>query len=562
MMKEEKESIEKIDNEQHVKKNKKGKVFLILAIIMIAFIILVISLYFYLKIYTTPKNVVVEDNESHKIDITWEHPSNNYNYLIVISSKEFSGEDVINNLKENKTLSDDYQVIEVKDDKKITVDSVLSDTDYFISVIAYYEINGITIYSNSSDIVKKHTEAIELSAVNDFVAEEIKDKSIKLKWDSLELEEKNFDNTDIEISYKLFSIDSDNNSAEIASDIKENEYIISDLEPFARYRYKIVANAVIDGKNITSEGSEEIEVITKGEGVPKLTAKSNGTSSIIISWDKYKNINVKNDDGSTPTVTYTIYGADSKDGKYKVLSEKIKSTSYTESNLSENKTRYYYVIAKIEINNNKYESMKSNIVNATTDKIIITNNSNVSNNNSTSSESSSNKTSTTSGASSNKTSTSSGSSSNKPSSNKSQSNNSGSGTSNNSSSSSKLTKAQKEAQARAVAKKIARSITGSTDLEKVSKAAQAVSGYYYQGVHKESGEDYATAYGVFIKGESSCAGCTRALGMVLEEMGYSWKHVNENQWTHQWVIVTMDGKVGYADGQVGWAGYGTHPYGG
>ena len=47
--------------------------------------------------------------------------------------------------------------------------------------------------------------------------------------------------------------------------------------------------------------------------------------------------------------------------------------------------------------------------------------------------------------------------------------------------------------------------------------------------------------------------------MVLEEMGYQWTHANENAWTHQWVILYMDGQIGYADGQVGWAGYGTHP---
>lgn len=126
-----------------------------------------------------------------------------------------------------------------------------------------------------------------------------------------------------------------------------------------------------------------------------------------------------------------------------------------------------------------------------------------------------------------------------------------------------LTAAEKDSQARAVAQSIANSIMAqgyATDLEKVQAAATAVSGYYYQGVHVESGPDYYTPYGVFIKGESSCAGCTRALGLVLSYMGYSWSHANENQWTHQWVIVNnMDGQVGYADGQVGWAGYGAHP---
>lgn len=96
-------------------------------------------------------------------------------------------------------------------------------------------------------------------------------------------------------------------------------------------------------------------------------------------------------------------------------------------------------------------------------------------------------------------------------------------------------------------------------MEMVVSASEMVSSYYRKGVHKESGLDYSTAYGVFIKGESSCAGTTRALGMVLEYLGFKWTHANENLWTHQWVIVTMDGQVGYADGQVGWAGYGKHP---
>ena len=148
--------------------------------------------------------------------------------------------------------------------------------------------------------------------------------------------------------------------------------------------------------------------------------------------------------------------------------------------------------------------------------------------------------------------------------NSNQSNNNNSNSSNNNNNnqtqpSGELTAKEKEAQARVIAREIARSITGSTDLEKVTKAAERVSEYYQKGVHKESGVDYRTAYGVFIKGESSCAGTTRALGMVLEEMGYSWTHANENQWTHQWVILTMDGRVGYADGQVGIAGYGVHP---
>ena len=123
----------------------------------------------------------------------------------------------------------------------------------------------------------------------------------------------------------------------------------------------------------------------------------------------------------------------------------------------------------------------------------------------------------------------------------------------------KLTDEQ-NAQALAVAKQIAYSIpAGISDLERVTMAAQKVSSYYIRENHVESGPYYNQAYGVFVAGESSCAGCTRALGLVLSLMGYSWTHVNENQYSHQWCRLTMDGQVGYADGQVGWANYGPHP---
>jgi hypothetical protein len=122
------------------------------------------------------------------------------------------------------------------------------------------------------------------------------------------------------------------------------------------------------------------------------------------------------------------------------------------------------------------------------------------------------------------------------------------------------TTAEQDAQARAIAQDIANSIPGGSDLQRVEAAATIVSGYYKRGVHKESGPYYSTPYGVFVAGESSCAGCTRALGLVLDYMGISWQHANPNAWTHQWCIIQIDGQQGWADGQIGMAGYGGHPF--
>lgn len=123
---------------------------------------------------------------------------------------------------------------------------------------------------------------------------------------------------------------------------------------------------------------------------------------------------------------------------------------------------------------------------------------------------------------------------------------------------------EENAQALAVAREIVREIEeqypDADHLERIALAAMAVSYEYSQGIHLESGNYYHTAYGVFVKRESSCAGCCRALGLVLSCMDYQWTHINENQWKHQWVTVIVEGETIWADGQIGWAGIGDYPF--
>ena len=126
-----------------------------------------------------------------------------------------------------------------------------------------------------------------------------------------------------------------------------------------------------------------------------------------------------------------------------------------------------------------------------------------------------------------------------------------------------LTKAQAE-QADKVAREIAEYVKNkrelTTDRERVAMAARIVAGYCNRGVYgNDEQKFYRSPYGVFIAGIFTCAGATRALGRVLDFMGYDWEHVNENKWAHQWCVLKMDGVTGYADGQVGFVNYGTHP---
>lgn len=98
-----------------------------------------------------------------------------------------------------------------------------------------------------------------------------------------------------------------------------------------------------------------------------------------------------------------------------------------------------------------------------------------------------------------------------------------------------------------------------TDLKKITEAAKMVDLYSYRPSRREPvGIDYRSPYGLFITKNFTCAGETRALGRVLDFMGYTWTHAHENENTHQWVIVHMDGQIGYADPQGAYVGYGEY----
>lgn len=87
----------------------------------------------------------------------------------------------------------------------------------------------------------------------------------------------------------------------------------------------------------------------------------------------------------------------------------------------------------------------------------------------------------------------------------------------------------------------------------------------------ESGMDYSMSsphyndpYGYFVLGAASCAGCTRATGLCLNMLGIPYEHVNENQYSHQWCRVNVNGTYWICDAYGLYCGpepapY-THPY--
>lgn len=62
-----------------------------------------------------------------------------------------------------------------------------------------------------------------------------------------------------------------------------------------------------------------------------------------------------------------------------------------------------------------------------------------------------------------------------------------------------------------------------------------------------STEHYNDPYGYFVLHTASCAGCARATGLCLNILGIPYEHVNENQYSHQWCRVDVDGEYWICD---------------
>ena len=92
-----------------------------------------------------------------------------------------------------------------------------------------------------------------------------------------------------------------------------------------------------------------------------------------------------------------------------------------------------------------------------------------------------------------------------------------------------------------VAKKIADEVRAEVGKEKslkqIALATDKVAEYYDKCSYDDTKVVNWSAWGVFIGKEASCAGATKALGMVLEQLGFEWEHMYEHSRGHQFCKV-------------------------
>ena len=65
--------------------------------------------------------------------------------------------------------------------------------------------------------------------------------------------------------------------------------------------------------------------------------------------------------------------------------------------------------------------------------------------------------------------------------------------------------------------------------------------------YSETAPHYNDAYGYLVNHVASCAGSARTTGLCLNMLGMSYEHVNENQWSHQWCRVNINGVMWIVD---------------
>lgn len=104
------------------------------------------------------------------------------------------------------------------------------------------------------------------------------------------------------------------------------------------------------------------------------------------------------------------------------------------------------------------------------------------------------------------------------------------------------------AQAYAEAAKLVEPFAGLSLEQQLQGICQAVRDRFDNGMSYSMDSDhYNDPYGYFIEGSASCAGCTRATGLCLNILGIPYEHVHENQYTHQWCRVNVNGTYWICD---------------
>lgn len=433
----------------------------------------------------------------------------------------------------------------------LTLDDLSADTSYTLTLTA---LQGDSQSDPAQLTVKTLPISVGTVTGAEAVLSEENPLEYTISWQPYQTVETNADGTVPTVSYALYeSTQQDVGYQLVSGDLTETSRTLTGTKELCRRYYKVCPVLTVDGKQFTGSLCEQPALVTTGlRNDLTVTAQATSSHSILeVSWTPYDPARLDSALES-PSVSYTLYGAYTADGEYEQLASGLTDTTWEERGLLGDMTRYYKVAVTVTAGELSMTTAPSAVAASATTPLSPaqqeaqqeqqqptqqpTQTAQPSQNQQSQTPQTPQEPVTP----------------QPPEETPSQPSEPADTTPD--------SEAVKLIQAQVVAEQIAQEInanyTGRSDLDKVSAAAEIVAGYCRQGTASDS-QDSATAYGVFIKGEYSSAGATRALGLVLDCLGYSWQHINAGTSNYQWCQLTMDGQVGWADGQSGTAGYGS-----
>ena len=111
-----------------------------------------------------------------------------------------------------------------------------------------------------------------------------------------------------------------------------------------------------------------------------------------------------------------------------------------------------------------------------------------------------------------------------------------------------------------IATGIASKYYGMSRSEQVKGICKDLTAIWNNISYSMAAKHYNDVYGFFVLNTASCAGCVRAVGLCLNILGITYEHVNENQYTHQWDRVNVDGVYWVVDANINYAAPEPEPY--
>ena len=231
------------------------------------------------------------------------------------------------------TLDGDYRYLKTTTATSFTNTGLIPGGDYYYKVRVFSEdSSGNKAYSDWSEIYYFHMPYKFVSAPINLTVYQSKASTAEISWDPVDGAE----------GYSVYrSVD----GAEFVrlKNVNETSAQNYSLKLGSKYAYKVVAYFTEDGKTITSDYSDAVEITVLSITTPVITGiTQKNASTLVVNWSK-----VSGTDG------YEVYRSNSLNGSYSRI--KRVTTNTTENyNLSKGETYYYKVKAYVIDSNGDY----------------------------------------------------------------------------------------------------------------------------------------------------------------------------------------------------------------